>query len=87
MPKSKDLVSTMRAGLYELRDIGWSYRKIHEKYPEIPISKIHYTIKQQSQRMQKATKMGRVAPLINPHRDIRNLAWGTYSAKMINAMK
>lgn len=34
MPKSKDLVPTMRVKLCELRDIGWSYRKIHEKYPD-----------------------------------------------------
>lgn len=50
MPGSKDLTPTMRARLCELRDIGWSYRKIHQKYPEIPLSTIHYTIKQQNQR-------------------------------------
>lgn len=50
MPKSKDLVPTMRVRLCELRDIGWGYQKIHEKYPETPISTIHYTIKQQNQR-------------------------------------
>lgn len=36
--------------LFELRDIGWIYRKIHQKYPDIPLSTIHYTIKRHNQQ-------------------------------------
>lgn len=43
MPRSKELSSTLRAMLCELRDIGWSYPKIHSKYPDIPLSTIRYT--------------------------------------------
>lgn len=39
-----------KRGMFELRDIGWSYRKIHQKYPDIPLSTSHYTIKQHNQQ-------------------------------------
>ena len=55
MPRSKELTPILRAKLCELKDIGWSYRKIHSRYPDIPLSTIHYTIKKSPVRHQHIT--------------------------------
>lgn len=56
MPRSKELSPTLRARICELRDIGWTYRQIHQRYPDIPLSTIHYTVKKETQRNDQASK-------------------------------
>jgi hypothetical protein len=39
-----------RIRLIELKEIGWSYRQIHERYPDIPIATIKTTWQRRAQR-------------------------------------
>lgn len=55
MPRSKELAPTLRARLCELKDIGWSYRQIQIRYPEIPKSTIRYTISKQKERNEQTS--------------------------------
>lgn len=48
--KSKELDPTMRARLCELYSIGWGYRRIHGKHPDIAISTIRNTVKMEAKR-------------------------------------
>jgi transposase len=50
MARSKELTPTIRARICELHDIGWGYKRIHTRYPQIPLSTIQYTIKKENQR-------------------------------------
>ena len=56
MARNKEMAPTMRARICELNSIGWGYRKIHKKYPEIPVSTIRYTITSQNDRDDHVSK-------------------------------
>jgi hypothetical protein len=44
MPR-KELSPCMRARLVELSSCGWKVPRIHQKYPEIPLSSIRTTLR------------------------------------------
>ena len=50
MARSKELTPALRERICELHDIGWGYRRIHRRYPWIPLSTIAYTIKKEPER-------------------------------------
>jgi hypothetical protein len=50
MARSKELTPTIHARICELLDIGWGYKRIHTRYPQIHLSTIQYTIKKENQR-------------------------------------
>jgi transposase len=50
MPKRKELTPDIRARLCELKAIGWSFKMIHQRYPDIPYSTIYSTIKRERTR-------------------------------------
>lgn len=56
MAKNKEITPTMRARICELHSIGWGYRKIHTRYPQIPVSTIRYTIINENNRDDHASK-------------------------------
>lgn len=41
---------TVRARICELHSIGWSYKKIHDRFPFISYSTVRYTIKKETSR-------------------------------------
>ena len=49
-PGSKELTPTTRARICELHSIGWSYKKIHDRYPNVSYSTIRYTVKKEASR-------------------------------------
>ena len=67
MAKNKEMTPTMRARICELHSIGWGYRKIHTRYPQIPVSTIRYTILNENDRDDHASKprSGR-PPVLSP---------------------
>lgn len=102
MARSKELTPTMRARLCELRDIGWSYRQIHQRYPDIPLSTIRYTISKQSERTgeESLRRNGRPKGLSpeeqqhiislferNPHIKMRELALSVQSVPSIRTVQ
>lgn len=53
MPRTsgaKELTLTTRARICELYSIGWGYKKIHNRYPDISYSTIRNTIKKEISR-------------------------------------
>lgn len=67
MAKNKEMTPTMRARICELHSIGWGYRKIHTRYPQIPVSTIRYTIINENNRDDHTSKprSGR-PPVLSP---------------------
>lgn len=49
-PGAKELIPTTRARICELHSIGWSYKKIHQRYSEYSYSTIRNTIKKEAAR-------------------------------------
>ncbi|KAK6836327.1 hypothetical protein PG987_006822 [Apiospora arundinis] len=45
----------MRDRICELHSIGWGYKAIHRKHPQIPVSTIRYTIKMEPLRKENAS--------------------------------
>ena len=50
MARLKELTPALRERICELYDIGWGYRRIHRRYPWIPLSTIAYTVKKEPAR-------------------------------------
>lgn len=70
MPR-KELDPQTRSRLCELRSIGWSYRKIHSRYPHIPLSTIKTTVYREHTRDNNTTRSrtGHPRRLTEEHRD------------------
>ncbi|KAJ5117887.1 hypothetical protein N7526_010910 [Penicillium atrosanguineum] len=49
-PRGRHLQPHQRVKIVELKDIGWSYRAIQERYPDIPLSTIKSTVLQPNKR-------------------------------------
>ena len=49
--KIKELSPQTRSCICELNSIGWGYKRIHNKHPEIPISTIKSTIYNERKRL------------------------------------
>lgn len=56
MARSTELTPALRERICELHSIGWGYRRIHKRYPWIPISTIRYTIVKEPERRQGVSK-------------------------------
>ncbi|KAJ5493973.1 hypothetical protein N7463_010060 [Penicillium fimorum] len=54
--RSKDLTPAIRERICELHSIGWGYKRIHTRYPAIPLSTIRYTVKKESERREGVSK-------------------------------
>jgi hypothetical protein len=64
-----ELKSQMRARIYELHSISWGAKRIHSKYPEIPLSTIKYTIRRQTLDNISRPRKGRPRALLEQERD------------------
>ena len=49
--RGKELSPQTRSCICELNSIGWGYKRIHNKHPEIPISTIKSTIYNERKRL------------------------------------
>lgn len=49
-PGAREIPPTVRARICELHSIGWSYKKIHERFPFISYSSVRYTVKKEASR-------------------------------------
>ncbi|KAJ5475057.1 hypothetical protein N7539_008123 [Penicillium diatomitis] len=56
MARSKELTPTLRARICELYAINWGYKRIHKRYPWIPLSTIRYTIIKERERQDSISK-------------------------------
>jgi hypothetical protein len=56
MARSNELTPALRERICELHAIGWGYRRIHQRYPWIPLSTIRYTIKKEHERREGVSK-------------------------------
>lgn len=56
MARSNELTPAIRERICELHAIGWGYKRIHGRYPYIPLSTIRYTIKKEHERRQGVSK-------------------------------
>jgi hypothetical protein len=56
MARSKELTPAIRERICELHAIDWGYKRIHQRYPTIPISTIRYTIKKEPERREGVSK-------------------------------
>lgn len=56
MARSNELTPALRERIYELHAIQWGYRRIHKRYPWIPLSTIRYTIKKEHERREGVSK-------------------------------
>ena len=56
MARSKELTPAVRERICELHAINWGYKRIHQRYPAIPISTIRYTIKKEPERREGISK-------------------------------
>ncbi|KAJ5104253.1 hypothetical protein N7532_004782 [Penicillium argentinense] len=56
MARSKELTPAIRERICELHAIGWGYRRIHQRYPYIPISTIRYSIIKERERHEGVSK-------------------------------
>ena len=67
----KELTPDIRSRICELRSINWSWKKIHERYPDIPLSTIRYTVKREEARNQNKSlpRTGRPRILTDEQRD------------------
>ena len=52
----KELTPAQRVCICELYDIGWGYKRIQERYPDIPLSTIRYTVTKGPERKDGVTK-------------------------------
>ncbi|OQE81743.1 hypothetical protein PENNAL_c0039G09391 [Penicillium nalgiovense] len=50
MARSKELTPAIRERICELHAIGWGYKRIHTRYPDIALSTIRYTVKKEKER-------------------------------------
>jgi hypothetical protein len=71
MARYKELTPTLRARICELHDIGWDYRRIHKRYPWIPLSTIRYTTVKELERRDGVSKprTGRLKKLSKADKD------------------
>jgi len=56
MARGKELSPQMRSRICELRSLGWSYNRIHEKHPDIPRTTIANTCRQESTRLENFSR-------------------------------
>ncbi|QSS52475.1 hypothetical protein I7I53_08120 [Histoplasma capsulatum var. duboisii H88] len=61
MPR-KELSPQIRSRICELKSIGWSYRQIHTRHPEIPLGTIKTTIQREASRLNNESKPRSGAP-------------------------
>lgn len=69
--RGKELDPQLRARIRELKSIGWSYRRIQNKYSDIPLSTIKSTILRDSLRLNNVSipRPGRPKKLTEEQRD------------------
>lgn len=67
----RELTPQLRSRICELRSINWSWRKIHERYPDIPLSTIRSTVKREEARKDNLSRprSGRPRALTEEQRD------------------
>jgi transposase len=56
MARSKELTPAIRERICELHAIGWGYKRIHTRYPDIALSTIRYTVKKEKERRDGVSK-------------------------------
>lgn len=56
MARGKELSPQIHSRICELKSIGWSYGKIKERYPEIPLGTIRSTIRSEATRKDNESK-------------------------------
>ncbi|OQE64569.1 hypothetical protein PENNAL_c0221G04517, partial [Penicillium nalgiovense] len=56
MARDKELVPAIRERICELHAIGWGYRRIHKRYPDISLTTIRYTVNKESERRDGVSK-------------------------------
>lgn len=56
MARVSELTPAIRERICELHAIGWGYKRIHRRYPSIPLSTIRYTIKKEHERHDGVSK-------------------------------
>ncbi|OGE49971.1 hypothetical protein PENARI_c019G06796 [Penicillium arizonense] len=56
MARSKELTPAIRERICELHAIGWGYKRIHGRYPYIPLSTIRYTVTKEKERRDGVSK-------------------------------
>ena len=71
MARSKELTPAIRERICELYAIGWGYKRIHGRYPYIPLSTIRYTIIKEKERREGVSKArsGRIKKLTEAEKD------------------
>jgi transposase len=71
MARGCEVSPQMRARICELRSIQWSYNRIHQKYPEIPLSTIKGVVRRASSQANFTSKprSGRRRALTDEQRD------------------
>lgn len=58
MPRRVELDPSMRTRLCELRNTAkWSYARIHDAYPHIPIPTIKTTVRREKERIDNKTRL------------------------------
>src|ERR1700722_74532 len=62
--RGRELSPQMRARICELHSIGWSYPQIHRKHPEIPLSTIGDTCRNEAKRLNNTSKPRSGAPRV-----------------------
>ena len=83
--RGKELSPQTRARICELNSIGWGYKKIHKKHPEIPLSTIKSTIYNERKRLDNHSlpRSGRPHGLTEEQRDhLYNLVTANPDIKM-----
>ncbi|KAJ5265420.1 hypothetical protein N7524_006438 [Penicillium chrysogenum] len=72
MARDKELTPAIRECICELHAIGWGYRRIHTRYPDISLSTIRYTVKKESERRDGVSKprSGRPKKLTEADKDL-----------------
>jgi transposase len=55
MGRGKELTVDTRSRICELKSIGWSYREIQNRFPQIPLSTIKSTVLREHKRVQNAS--------------------------------
>ncbi|KAJ5578154.1 uncharacterized protein N7459_007118, partial [Penicillium hispanicum] len=56
MARNKELTPAIRERICELHAIGWGYKRIHKRYPWIPLATIRYTVKKEPERCECISK-------------------------------
>ncbi|KAJ5479957.1 hypothetical protein N7530_005466 [Penicillium desertorum] len=72
MARDKELTPAIRERICELHAIGWGYRRIHKRYPDISLSTIRYTVNKESERRDGVSKPrpGRPKKLTEADKDL-----------------